>query len=225
MFPSGLTRMSFLPPADLLAALRWRYATKKFDPSRAIPPEVWSALEQALVLTPSSIGLQPWKFVVVTNPEVKEALVAASYRQTQPRDCSHFVALAVRRDLDEAHVDRHIARMAEVRGITVESLAKFRTMTMGNLDKARAAGTLDTWQEHQVYIALGQFMASAAVLGVDTCPMEGIEGRKYDEILGLAGSGYETAVACAAGYRLPDDKYATTPKVRFKTEDVVVRIA
>ncbi len=217
--------MSFLSASDLVAALQWRYATKKFDPTRTIPPDVWSALEQALVLAPSSIGLQPWKFVVVTNPEVKEALMGASYRQTQPRDCSHCVAFAVRRGLDEAHVDRHVARMAEVRGITVESLAKFRAMTLGNLEKARIAGTLDTWQEHQIYLALGQFMASAAVLGVDTCPMEGIEPRKYDEILGLAGTGYETAVACAAGYRLSEDKYATTPKVRFKTEDVVVRMA
>ena len=176
------------------------------------------------MLAPSSIGLQPWRFLVVTNPEVKEALVAASYRQAQPRDCSHLVVFAVRRGIDADHVDRHVARMAEVRGITVDSLAKFRTMTMGNLDKARAAGTLDMWQEHQIYIALGQFMAGAALLGVDTCPMEGIEPAKYDEILGLGGTGYATVVACAAGYRLPDDKYATTPKVRFKVEDVVQRV-
>ena len=83
---------------------------------------------------------------------------------------------------------------------------------------------LDTWQEHQIYIALGKFMASAAVLGVDTCPMEGIEPPKFDEILGLVGTNFATAVACAAGYRSPDDKYATMKKVRFKTEDVVVRV-
>ena len=213
-----------LPPSQLVEALGWRYATKKFDPAKSIPPEVWQALEQALVLSPSSIGLQPWKFFVVTDPEVRTNLVGASYRQTQAQDCSHFVVFAVRRGIDEAHVDRHIARMAEVRGSTVESFAKFRTMTVGNLDKARAKGTLDAWQEHQVYIALGQFIASAAVLGVDTCPMEGIEPAKYDAILGLAGTGYTTVVACAAGYRLPDDKYATIPKVRFRAEDVVVRV-
>jgi nitroreductase len=212
-----------IPPTQLLESLQWRYATKKFDPARSIVPEVWHALEQALVLAPSSIGLQPWKFVIVTDPEIRTALAAASYRQSQPVDCSHFVAFAVRRDLDAAHVDRHIARMAEVRGAPADSFAKFRAMTLGNLDKARAAGTLDTWQEHQVYIALGQFMACAALLGVDTCPMEGIDPEKYDEILGLAGSGYATVVACAAGYRLPDDKYATLPKVRFKPEDVLVR--
>lgn len=189
-----------------------------------IPAEVWGALEQALVLTPSSIGLQPWRFLVVTDPSVRERLVAASYRQTQARDCSHYVVFAVRRDLDAGHVDRHLARMAEVRGVSVESLAKFRAMTMGNLDRARAAGTLDRWQEHQVYIALGQFMAAAALLGVDTCPMEGIEAAKYDEILGLEGTGYATAVACAAGYRHAEDKYAAIPKVRFRADEVVRRV-
>lgn len=213
-----------IQPQVLLDALNWRYATKKFDPAKKIADDVWQALEQALVLTPSSIGLQPWKFFVVTNPELKIRLQAVSYRQAQIADCSHLVAIAVRRGIDAEHVDRHIARMVEVTGTTVEALVKFRAMTMKNLDRARAAGTLDAWQEHQVFIALGQFIASAALLGVDTCPMEGIEPDKYDEILGLSGTNYATAVACAAGYRLPDDKYATMKKVRFKTEDVVVRL-
>jgi len=211
-------------PQQLVDALNWRYATKKFDPAKKIPDDVWQALEQALVLAPSSIGLQPWKFFVVTDAPTKARLKEASYHQAQIADCSHLVAIAVRRGIDAEHVDRHIARMAEVTGATVESLAKFRAMTMRNLDKARAAGTLDAWQEHQVYIALGQFVASAALLGVDTCPMEGIQPDKYDELLGLAGSNYATAVACAAGYRLPDDKYANAKKVRFKTDDVVVRV-
>ena len=213
-----------LSPQHVVDALNWRYATKKFDPAKLIPDDTWAALEQALVLAPSSIGLQPWKFIVVTDPLVRAQLVAASYRQAQVTQCSHFVVFAVRRDLDPEHVDRHIARMVEVLGVTPESLTKFRTMTLGNLERARTEGSLDMWQEHQVYIALGQFMTSAALLGVDTCPMEGIVPEQYDEILGLAGTPYATAVACAAGYRLPDDKYATLKKVRFKPEDVIVRI-
>src|SRR5687768_10320229 len=177
-----------IPSSQLVEALNWRYATKKFDPAKKIPAETWHALEQSLVLAPSSIGLQPWKFFVVTDPAVKTQLQGASYRQAQIADCSHLVAIAVRRGIDATHVDQHIARMVEVLGVTVESLAKFRTMTMRNLDSAREKGTLDAWQEHQVFIALGQFMASAALLGVDTCPMEGIEPAKYDDILGLAGS-------------------------------------
>lgn len=213
-----------IPPQQLVDALNWRYATKKFDPVKKIPAETWTALEQSLVLSPSSIGLQPWKFFVVTDQAVKARLMAASYRQAQVADCSHFVALTARRDIDAPHVERHIERMAEVTGVATDALAKFRTMTMRNLEKARAAGTLNVWQEHQIYIALGQFMVSAAVMGVDTCPMEGIEPEKYDEILGLAGSNYSTVVACAAGYRALDDKYANTKKVRFKPEDVIVRV-
>jgi len=216
--------MNPIPSATLLQALHWRYATKKFDPAKKIPTATWQTLEQALVLSPSSVGLQPWKFLIVTDPAMKARLVPASWDQSQPADCSHFVVLAVRKNLGADHVDRHIARMAEVRGVTSESLGKFRQMVTGNLDKARAEQRLDTWQTHQVYIALGQFMASAAVLGVDTCPMEGFEPERYDEILGLKGTDYAAVVACAAGYRSADDKYATTKKVRFKPDDVIVRI-
>ena len=209
---------------QLLDALNWRYATQKFDPAKKIPTDRWHALEQSLVLAPSSIGLQPWKFVIVTDAATKARLVAAAWNQVKVADCSHFVVFAVRKNLGLDHVEKHIGRMVEVRGVAPESLEKFRKMTVGNLDKARAEGRLDTWQTHQIYIALGQFMAGAAVIGVDTCPMEGIEPEKFDEILGLKGTDYATVVACAAGYRLADDKYATTKKVRFKTEDVVVRI-
>ena len=210
--------------ATLLTALHWRYATKQFDPAKKIPPTDWHALEQALVLSPSSVGLQPWKFIVVTDPAMKARLKPAAWNQAQVTDCSHFVVLAVRKNLGPDHVDRHIGRMAEVRGVTTESLGKFREMVTGNLDKARAEARLDTWQAHQVYIALGQLLASAALLGVDTCPMEGFEPEEFDEILGLTGTGWASVVCCAAGYRSADDKYATTKKVRFKPEDVITRI-
>jgi hypothetical protein len=208
----------------LLHQLNWRYATQRFDPMRKISQADWHALEQALVLAPSSIGLQPWKFIVVTDPETKVRLRAAAWRQPQPEECSHFVIFAVRKDLDAVHVARHVERIVEVRGVTTESLEKFQGMTLRNLDRARTEGRLDTWQTHQVYIALGQFMASAAMVGIDTCPMEGIDPVKFDEILGLAGTDFATVVACAAGHRAVDDKYATTKKVRFKTEDVIVRV-
>jgi nitroreductase len=213
-----------IPPQQLVDALNWRYATKKFDPTKKIPENEWQALEQSLVLSPSSIGLQPWKFFVVTEAAMKSRLMGASYRQSQVTDCSHFVVFTVRRGIDADHVERHIARMVEVNNVAPESLEKFRAMTMKNLDRAREAGTLDAWQEHQIYIALGKFMASAAVLAIDTCPMEGIEPKKYDEILGLVDGPYATVVACAAGYRAADDKYASMKKVRFKPEDVIVRI-
>jgi nitroreductase len=211
--------MSPAPSDVVLAQLKWRYATKKFDPTRRIPEDVWAVLVQALVLAPSSYGLQPWKFFVVTDPAVKARLPAHSWGQSQPLDCSHMVALAVRADLGEADIDRYLDRIAEVRGQSVESLAGFRRMMLGSL----ADPELDIcdWAARQVYLALGQFMTAAAMLGVDTCPMEGIDPAKYDEVLGIAAQGYRTVVACAAGYRSADDRNAQVPKVRFKTEEVV----
>jgi nitroreductase len=210
--------MSAVPAETALAQLKWRYATKKFDPGRRIAADVWAVLEQALVLTPSSYGLQPWKFFVVTDPAAKAKLPSISWGQTQPQDCSHMVVLAIKKGLAAADVDRYISRISEVREQKIEALGGFRKMMLGTLTSGM---DVDEWAARQVYIALGQFMAVAAVLGVDTCPMEGIEPAKYDEVLGIAAQGYHTVVACPAGYRSPADKAAATPKVRFKTEDVV----
>lgn len=218
-----MTTPASLPSSQLVSALNWRYAVKKFDAERRIDSGIWADLEKSLVLTPSSLGLQPWKFIVISDPSLRGALSAASFGQKQPVECSHFVVFAVRRGLDESDVERHVRRTAAVRGVTPESLDKFRSMIAGFIGRARDQGRLDQWQEHQVYIALGQFMAAAALVGIDTCPMEGIEPAKYDSILGLEGSGYATVVACAAGYRSADDKYAEVPKVRFAAEDVIVR--
>lgn len=211
-------------PATLIAQLNWRYATKSFDPSRRVSDADWQALEQALVLSPSSFGLQPWKFLVVTDPLKKAALVRLSWNQTQPAECSHFVVFAVKTDLDAAHVDRYVDRIVAMRGGSREALAGFKNVMMGSLDKARAAGNLDTWQTHQVYIALGQFMAVAAIMGIDTCPMEGIDAERYDRELNLVDSGYKTVVACAVGYRAAGDKYAALAKVRFPASEVVRHI-
>jgi nitroreductase len=213
-----------IPPRQLVDALHWRYDTQKFDASRKIEPEAWNALEEVLVLTPSSIGLQPWKFFVVTNPEVRARLREAAWNQSQVADCSHFVVFAVRKNIGAEHVNRHVDRIVEVRGVERETLGKFGQMAVRNLDAARAEGRLDTWQTHQVYIALGSFMTGAAVLGIDTCPMEGFKPSKFDEILGLTGTAYASTVACAAGFRHPEDKYAMHKKVRFRAEDVIVRV-
>lgn len=216
--------MTPISSQQLLDALNWRYATKKFDPTRKIPAETWAALEQALVLAPSSFGLQPWRFIVVNSPELRTKLLSASWGQSQVIDASHLVVLLVRKDIDTLHVDRYMARTAELHGKTIESLDPFKNVINRSLDSARETGRLDTWQTHQIYIALGQFMASAALLGVDTCPMEGIKSADYDEILGLTDSGWASVCVCPAGYRAADDKYAHVPKVRFDVSDVVVHL-
>ncbi len=202
--------------------LKWRYATKQFDPNRKISDTDWNALEQALVLAPSSFGLQPWKFLVITNPDIKAQLPAISWNQSQPRDCSHMVVLAFKRDPGVRDIDRLIQRTADVRCIPVESLDGFRKMLLGSL--TNPPFDIHEWGAKQVYIALGQFMCAAAMMGIDTCPMEGLEPDKYDELLGLRDQGYATCVGCAAGYRSQTDKYGSLPKVRFPTSEVVQRI-
>jgi nitroreductase len=215
--------MTTVPTKAVIDALHWRYATKKFEPAKRIPAGAWEALEHALVLSPSSFGLQPWKFIIVQDPATREKLSAASYGQRQPVDCSHFVVFAGHTKLDSKYVDTYVARIAEVRGVHKESLKGYGDIMKGSAEQARTAGYLDAWAARQVYIALGEFMTAAALLGVDTCPMEGIEPAKYNEILGLSAIGYNALCACAAGYRATDDKYAGAPKVRFKPQDVIIR--
>ncbi len=216
--------MKPIDPKILTEQLKWRYATKAFDPVRKIPADTWSALEEALVLTPSSFGLQPWKFFVVTDSKIKEKLVAASWGQKQPLDCSHHVVFTIKKATGSADVEKYIQRIVELRGGTPEALEGFKKVMLGFLARPADKFDVNAWAALQVYIALGNFMTSAALLGIDTCPMEGIVTSQYDEVLGISGKGYTTFVACAAGYRAESDKYATAPKVRFKLEDIIERL-
>ena len=216
--------MPALTPSDLIQILNWRYATKKFDPERKISATLWKTLEEALVLAPSSLGLQPWKFIVVTNPKVKSALRAVSWGQPQVEDCSHLVVFTARRTMLTEDIDRFLARISEVRGVTLESLSGYRDMMMGSVINGPLSKVLEQWTAKQAYIALGNFITCAATLGVDTCPMEGLDPVKYDEILGLSETGYRTLAICPAGYRAQDDAYAKLAKVRFSVDDVIVRV-
>ncbi len=206
---------------QLLQQLQWRYATKKFDATQKITEDLWQTLVESLVLAPSSFGLQPWKFFVVTNPAIRQQLSEYSWGQTQVVDASHLVVLAFKKDLSAADVDRYMQNISTVRQVPVENLQGFAKVINGFLDKPPYPLDIDEWSKRQVYIALGQFMTSAALLGIDTCPIEGFNPPKYDEVLGLAELGYASVVVCAAGYRADDDKNAALPKVRYPVQEVV----
>lgn len=210
-----------MTPTELLAALNWRYATKVFDSTKKIPADIWAALEESLILTPSSYGLQPWKFLIIQDKDLREQLVPHSWRQRQVADCSHLVVMATKRIMTEADIDANLIRIAEVRGGTPDALAGFRRMLIGDVVTGERSQYVTVWAKMQAYIALGQFMASCALLGIDTCPMEGFVAERYDEILGLEAQGLTTAVLCPAGYRHADDRFASLPKVRFKSNDVI----
>lgn len=207
-----------LTPAALLDTLTARYATKIFDPSKTIPSDTWAALERSLVLTPSSFGLQPWKFIIVRDEATREKLLPESWGQRQVVDCSHYVVFARRNTTTTADINEYVAAIAAARGVPAGSLDGYKAMMTGFVERHP---DLAGWAANQVYIALGQFMAACASLGVDACPMEGLMPAKYDEILGLKGTRYATQVACAVGYRSPDDKYAAAAKVRFPSSAVI----
>lgn len=212
--------MSELGPQELIERLQWRYAVKRFDASRTLDQATWQALEASLVLTPSSYGLQPWRFVVITASEIKAQLPGMSWNQQQPKDCSHMIVLAARKTMDESYVNRFMDSVAQTRGLPAEAVAGYRNVLVETVNKTTDKH-LD-WNARQVYIALGQLMATAAVLSVDACPMEGIDTAAYDALLGLAETDYTCVVGCALGYRHPEDKAATAAKVRFAAADVVV---
>lgn len=209
-----------LTPDKLLAALRWRYATKRFDPARKIPAATWDVLEESLVLTPSSFGLQPWKFLVIQDIGLRANLALESWRQPQVTEASHYVVLTARTNLEAADIEAWMARMTEVQGSTLEAVGPLKGVIEG-FALAMSHEARHAWNVRQTYIALGQLMASAAILGIDACPMEGISTVGYDHLLGLEGTGYATAVACALGYRTHDDRAAALPKARFERSRVI----
>ncbi|WP_259703278.1 MULTISPECIES: NAD(P)H-dependent oxidoreductase [unclassified Synechococcus] len=211
-------------PSSLLTALQWRYATKVFDPGRLIAADTWSALEAALVLTPSSYGLQPWKFLVIDDPALRSELRPFSWNQSQITDASHLVVFLARRSIIASDLDRLIQATSAARGLPLEQLGFYRDLIQKDLVDGPRSAMIDQWSTNQVYIALGNFMTAAALLEVDTCPIEGFSPPDYDRLLGLDTSGYRTAVVCAAGYRAPEDKYASLAKVRFPAAELIEHI-
>jgi nitroreductase len=211
-----------LTPDQLVAVQHRRYATKRYDDTRKIPADQWRALEEALLYSASSTGLQPWKFVVVTNPEVREKLLPKSWNQRIIVTASHLVVLAAREELGEEDVRRHVANFVKIRNLSPDEAAQLLERQSGILKRPG----LDAFRyaSYQVYIALGNLLTSATLLGLDSTAIGGFEPDAYDEILGLKGTGYKSVVVAAVGYHAADDSNATLAKVRFPIEQVIQHI-
>ena len=215
--------MTTISGDTLLTQLKWRYATKKFDPARKISDALWSSLEQALVLSPSSYGLQPYRFIVITDPKLREVLKPLAWGQPQVTEASHFVVFARKTTMSEEDVAKFVNLTTDSRGMPRGSLQSYYDMMVGDLIKGPRHAWVKEWAARQTYIALGNLLTAAALLGIDACPMEGLDPAKYDEVLGLSAKGYATVCACALGYRAAADKYATTKKVRFPAAELIER--
>jgi len=208
------------PLEHLNELLQFRYATKAFDSSKKLPSAEKKALLESLPLAPSSFGMQLWKFFIIEDASTREKLKEVSWGQAQVTDSDFHVVFAVETTFDEARIDKWVSHMADVQGTPAEAAAGLKGAIMGFVADWSDEQKVE-WAKLQAYVALGQFMTSAALLKVDTCPMEGIDQAAYDDILGLKEKGYTTAVACSVGYRSPEDKYAGTPKARFSYEEMV----
>lgn len=209
---------------QLIEKLNWRYAVKKFDPSKKISSETWNRLEQSLILTPSSYGLQPWKFIVIEDEALRKELTPFTWNQTQVVDCSHYVVFAVLKKMTTEHIEKFIQQTARVRGSDPAQLEGYKKMMIGDVVNGPRGQVSQEWATRQAYIALGNFMTSAAMLGVDTCPIEGFMPEKYDELLGLPSKNIASVVCCAAGFRSTEDKYQSAKKVRFEHQDLFIKL-
>lgn len=206
----------------VLEQLNWRYAVKKFDSAKKVSDDDWATLQRAMILAPSSYGLQPYKFVVVTKEEMKEKLKPACYGQPQITDSSHLVIFMAKKVLDDEFVDRYAERVKEVRGEQREEFGKYIKEMKNKMSQLMENDKAISWSQRQAYLALGFLLESAAMLGIDACPMEGFEPEKVDEILGLKD--YTASVLCTLGYRSDDDWLADLEKVRFTEEKLIERI-
>ncbi|MBL7543119.1 MAG: NAD(P)H-dependent oxidoreductase [Bdellovibrionaceae bacterium] len=208
----------------VLKQLTWRYAVKKFDSSKKISATDWQILEESLRLSPSSYGLQPWKFIVVHNKEILKQLTSLSWGQSQVEDCSHYIVFTTKVQLDEEHIDRHVAKTAEIREIDVKNLAGYKRVMVGDLLNGPRSETIFHWAQRQAYIAMGFLMQTAAMMQIDSCPLEGLDPKGYDKVLGLENTGFGTVAAVACGYRHLDDKYQNIKKVRFDKKDIIIHL-
>ncbi len=207
----------------ILEHLNWRYATKAFDANKKVSDADWETLENALLLAPSSFGIQPYKFIVVTDPAIREKLKPAAWGQTQVTDSSHLVVFAYKKTLSDADIDHYVERIVEVRGTPRESLAEYEGAMKNAAKQAVEGGTVETWNSRQAYIALGFLLQTAALLKIDATPMEGFDAVQFNEILGLED--YSAVVICAVGYRNAETDYlANAAKVRFPKEELIQRI-
>ena len=211
--------MPTLSNDQLISAFNWRYATKAFDASRTLPEDVWTTLQEAMRLSPSSFGLQPWHFLHVKSTDLREKLLPHTWGQRQVTDCSHYLVLCTRTDIEVPFVEEFISSTAEQRGVTKESLQGYQDVVVDFITQLTPAERVQ-WGQRQTYLALQRLMDSAALLEVDTCPIEGFVPEKYDEILDLPSKNLTASVCCALGYRSPEDKYAELAKVRYSTEKV-----
>lgn len=209
--------------SNTIEKLQWRYATKKFDPSKVLSNEKLNILKETFNLTATSFGLQPLKMVVVNNAKIKEQLVPLTYHQPQVRDASHVLILCIEKSIDEKFIVDHFKRVEGLRKTPRKILDPFERDLIDSFTKKNSE-EIKTWMINQLYLTLGALLTVCAMEKIDSCPMEGFESKKYDTLLGLDKKGLESVLVLPVGYRDKDDFFVTLKKVRRGVDELVINL-
>jgi nitroreductase / dihydropteridine reductase len=218
----GVIQKPGLNPLLIEHALHWRYATKVFDKQKKVPEDQFELLLESLRLAPSSIGLQPWKFVVVKRLAFRKEMMQLSVQQAQMTDASHLIVLCSLQNINEDYIDRLI-QLEKAKNSGRSALEEFKPLTLSFI-KSKSTTQLREWLAEQVYIALGFLLSACALLHIDACPIEAFDHGKVNKLLELHKLGIQSRVAVAIGYRSENDPYASRKKVRWPIEDVVITV-
>ena len=211
--------------SDLLQDLQWRYATKKFDPSKAVAQEKVDFILEAIRLSASSSGLQPYEVFVVTNKDIREKIVPHAWGQQQIVDASHVLVFAAWDNYTAERINNMFDLVNEERGFSNQGWEDYRNMLL-NTYPQRDAETNFEHAARQAYIGLGSALIAAADAKVDSTPMEGFVPKEVDEILRLKEKGLRSVVILPLGYRAEEgDWLVNLKKVRRSEEDFITNVA
>lgn len=208
---------------DIIEQLQWRYATKKFDPTKVLSEEKINILKKAFNLTATSFGLQTLKLVVIKDKTLRQQLVASSFGQAQVLDASHLLVVCVNDNISEQDVDSHFDNVKDIRSTPETILAPFRE-DLKSIMRDKSIEERHNWSIKQAYIALGNLMTVCAVEAIDSCPMEGFDAKQYDILLNLKSHGLKSVLLLPVGYRDEADMFAGFKKVRKHLKDTVLEL-
>lgn len=208
---------------NTLKALQWRYAVKKFNPEKILPQEKIEVLKKSFHLTPTSSGLQPLKLVIVHDKPLQKTLEKHSFGQKQVSTASHVLVFCIETDVDADFIHRKFDLEKEVRNTSEKILKPFRENLVERFEKKEVAEK-DRWAINQVYLTMGSLLSICAIEGIDACPMEGFDKKKYDEVLDLKNKGLKSVLVMPIGYRAEDDFFAKLKKVRRPLKEIIVEI-
>jgi len=207
---------------NILDALNWRYAVKKFS-DKKVTNENLKELLEATRLSASGYGLQPYKIIVIESVELRGKLLPYSFGQDKVAESSHLIIFAAHTDIGDCTVDRYIKKHAQVIGKSIEQLNNFSTH-MKSAFSHKSQEQKQEWAHNQAYIALGNFLTCAASMKIDSCPMTGFDKPGFDKVLGLHEKGLTSSIICPIGYRHPSDEQARSPKVRLDFDDIIMEL-